>query len=280
MLKPGLIMVIAMWAIPGPCAASFFHQNEPETSLEASEGFNIGGTDYFLLKLRFYYRAKGIAAFPDGGRPKTAFESVYLFKAEKDGPRKAAELGAEPGLSGSPFKTSALRGSPDGPLIKVCWLDTGRKGSEKAYRYYLYDPVSAAVTAIADPGGEWPRGSMDLTETNGFWRDFSGFDEAGLPNPLDHTPGTGEPSGLAKLISKGLGDRRLRLAAARRLIASGEAERLRSAIAALDKKAGARKLYFWAEEKVLLENILAGGGKDRGPVRSAGGPAPSEKDRN
>lgn len=270
MLKPGFIVAIAMWAFPGPVAASIFYQDEPDTSLEASEGFNVGGTDYFLLKLRIYYRAKGLAAFPDGGRSKAAFESVYLFKAEKSGPRKAAELGAEPGLSGSPFKASALRGSPDGVLIKVRWLDPEfyskkrnpeHEGSAKEYRYYLYAPASAKVTAIGDPGGEWPRGTLGLTGTNKLLRDFSDFDAAGLPNPLDYTPGAGKPPGLAGLISKGLGDRRLRLAAARRLMVSGNAELLRSAIAALDKIAAARKLYFWAEEKALLEGILAGSGK-------------------
>ena len=69
---------------------------------------------------------------------------------------------------------------------------------------------------------------------------------------------------MADIISKGLGERRLRLAAARRLMASGNEGLLRPAIAGLDKIAAARKISFWTEEKALLEQILAVPGKKKG----------------
>ncbi|OGR46045.1 MAG: hypothetical protein A2X33_08405 [Elusimicrobia bacterium GWA2_51_34] len=253
--------------------ASFLYQNEPSTSLDASAGFNAGGMDYFLLKLRIYHPAKGIAAFPDGGQPKVSFESVYLFKLDKSGPQKIAELGIAADLSSTYFKSSQIRSASNGVLIKIPWMDRkfyskklnpDKNVSARKDEYYLYDPATAKIAVVKDPGGEWPKETLSLIKTGKLFRDFSDFDAAGLPNPLDYIPGAGEPDGLADIISKGLGERRLRLAAARRLMASGNEGLLRPAIAGLDKIAAARKISFWTEEKALLEQILAVPGKKKG----------------
>ena len=254
-------------------AASIFYQSAPGTSLDVSAGFNVAGTNYFLLKLRICHPAKGIAAFPDGGRPKVSFESIYLFRLDKSGPKKAAELGMAKDLSSAYFKSSEIRGAPGGVLMRIPWLDRrayskkmdrDKGGSERIETYYLFAPAAAKVSATKDPGGVWPKPTLSLGETGKLFRDFSDFDAAGLPNPLDYTPGAGEPAGLADIISKGLGERRLRLAAARRLMASGHEGLLRAAIASLDKIAAARKIYFWGEEKALFEQILTGPGKKKG----------------
>jgi len=243
-------------------SASMFYRNEPATSLETSAGFNAGETDYFLVKLRIYNPAKGVAAFPDGGSPKDAFESIYLFRLDKRGPRKAAELGIVRGASDVYFKSSSLRAGKGGVLIRVPWYD--KKVLVKRIEYFVYDRASGKTAITGDPGGVWPKATLSLGETGKLFRDFSDFDAAGLPNPLDYMPGAGKPEGLAGIISKGLGERRLRLAAARRLISTGNEGLLRSAIADLDKIAASRKIYFWGEEKALLEEISAMPGEKKG----------------
>ena len=261
MLKPALIAA-ALSALWTPYSASAFFQGVPSVIMEASAGFKAGGAEYFLLRLRIYHKAKGLAAFPDGGIPKDAVDRVYLVKPGGSGFISVAGLPAPPGSSGVYFKSSKIRAEGKGLLIRIAWYD--RKARAQKHDYYFFDPGADKISAAADTGGEWPKEARSLNETNKALRDFSDFDEAGLPNPLDLTPGADKPEGLAGLISKGAGEKRLRLAAARRLMGSGSGPLLRAAIADLDKIAASRKMYFWGEEKALLEAILAGRGKQKG----------------
>ena len=73
-----------------------FYDKFPNISIETSEGIIKDKSEYFLLKYKIYFPAKGIAAFPDGGVPKTAFEKYYLIKKNGD---KIANF-ADPDLSG------------------------------------------------------------------------------------------------------------------------------------------------------------------------------------
>lgn len=264
-------------------AASFLYQSAPSTGLDASAGFNAGGTDYFLLKLRIYHPAKGIAAFPDGGQPKDVFESIYLFKLDKSGPRKVAELGMAADLSSAYFKSSEIRDAHNGVLIKIPWmnrkyyskkLNPDKKGSARKEECYLFDPASAKISVVKDPGGEWPKETLSLSETNDLFRyrridNFSDFDAFGLPNPLDYLSGSGKPENLVKLILKGLGDRHLRLAAARRLITSGHEDMLRQAIADFDERTSSINAYYRNkdyrnQEKELFEKLIREQEKKKG----------------
>ncbi len=240
-------------------SASFFYRNEPSTKLVASYGFDVGGEAYFLLKISIYRQAKGLAAFPDGGRPKLLVEKVYLFETGDSGSRKLAELPLPHRSADLYFQSSKIRAGGSGLLIKVPWYD--KKAQEEKSEYFSYGAAVPAVSACGDPGGDWPKSSMTLTETNRPFRDFSDFDGAGLPNPLDYTPGADNPKGLARLIARGMGERLLRRAAARRLAAAGNIDLLRQAIAGLDKIAASRKIYFWEKEKALLDKILEAAAK-------------------
>jgi len=258
---PALIAaaLCALWA---PCSAFALFQSVPSVIMEASAGFRAGGAEYSLLRLRIYHKARGLAAFPDGGIPKDAVDKVYLVKTGGNGFIRVAELAAPPGSSGVYLKSSKIRAEDKGLLIRFPWYD--RKARTEKHGYYFFDPAADKITAAAEAGGNWPKETRSLGETNKALRDFSDFDGAGLPNPLDFTPGADKPEGLAGLISKGAGERRLRLAAARRLMGSGNGALLRAAVADLNKIAASRKLYFWGEEKALLEAILAGPGRKKG----------------
>lgn len=254
MFKSAFIAAASLLAWTPGCAAVLY-QSLPSVILEASAGFEAGGDEYFLLRLRIYYEAKGLAAFPDGGIPRTALERVYLAKWAGAVVKAEAGVPVPPAYSGVYFKSSRIRPEKHGLLIGLRWQD--KKAGTKDQQCFFFAPAENKMSAAADPGGEWPKETRSLNETNKPLRDFSDFDAAGLPNPLDYAPGAGKPEELAAIISKGLGDRRLRAAAARRLAAAGERDRLRAAIAGLEKIAASRKLYFWSEEKVLLEKILA-----------------------
>jgi hypothetical protein len=255
------IALVAVVSMLAGCSSSLY-QNEPSTILEASSGFNAGGTNYFLLKLTIYHKAKGAAAFPDGGQPKVAFESIYLFKLDKNGPRKVIDLGMVNGASGIYFRSSEIRGEKNGVLINIHGYD--KKALAKKDEYFLFDPASATVAAAADPGGEWPKEALSLSETTKLFRPCPDFDALGLANPLNYISGSDNPKNLADLVLKGLGDRYLRLAAARRLIASGNEILLNDAMAGRDKNTSSLNKYLWDEEKEMLEKIKKECGKNKG----------------
>jgi hypothetical protein len=57
-----------------------FHTAEVFSRRAAGGGFPADGAVYFLLEYSLYRKAKGIAAFPDGGLSEMLFEKTFLFR--------------------------------------------------------------------------------------------------------------------------------------------------------------------------------------------------------
>ncbi|PKN00650.1 MAG: hypothetical protein CVU78_00320 [Elusimicrobia bacterium HGW-Elusimicrobia-2] len=69
---------LALLISPAFVSAGIFFEKEPFTSWGFSPGYKTGDKLYFIANYALRRRAKGIAAFPDGGIPKTNFAKTYF----------------------------------------------------------------------------------------------------------------------------------------------------------------------------------------------------------
>ncbi|MFH2084169.1 MAG: hypothetical protein ABII20_02445 [Candidatus Omnitrophota bacterium] len=88
---------LALLISPAFVSAGIFFEKEPFTSWGFSPGYKTGDKLYFIANYALRRRAKGIAAFPDGGIPKTIFAKTYFcsFDTLKNKLDSLAHLGDE-----------------------------------------------------------------------------------------------------------------------------------------------------------------------------------------
>ena len=177
-----------------PAMGSRLRSEEVHTSRQLSDGHQHDGSLYFLVSYGLYRAPRGIARFPDGGRPRYLFHETYLYRYDTrdDGIERLLELetGRPPGLDvrSSYFERhddllyvvfKAGHGSRDEPEAwrTACWnMRSGERiGVDPATSRALLErfhhdgeqrvPISAVTSAVGEiPVREW-----------------------GLPSPLDYT---------------------------------------------------------------------------------------------
>ncbi|MCD6311117.1 MAG: hypothetical protein J7M11_01500 [Elusimicrobia bacterium] len=76
-------VLLTLASAAGSASAGFFYEKEPFAAWGFSPGHQIGTKLYFICNYALRRRAKGIAAFPDGGIPKTVFARTYFCSFDK-----------------------------------------------------------------------------------------------------------------------------------------------------------------------------------------------------
>ena len=233
---------------------SFFYHSIPSTLFETTPGFKFKEKIYFLLHHRLYLRPKGIATFPDGGQSKTLVDKLYLCLYSTPLPQIVVEIHQDISLKGVYFKTSDINPGQDRVLIKIPYYNYKQKARQHRLILVNLDAKTSTFAKTADE--QWPSESMGIMDTIRPFKKFYHFDQLGLSNPVDFSSASTSPKSLAKSIMHGEGDQSFRLAAAQRLLTTGNKKLLEQVANDIGKNFPSKIKHLIPEEKEILSNML------------------------
>ena len=75
-----LLIIIHLFLVANTTLAGFFYTNKIFTNQEYSYGLKHNSSIFFISSYHAYRKPKGLARFPDGGRVKTVYEEISLFR--------------------------------------------------------------------------------------------------------------------------------------------------------------------------------------------------------
>lgn len=179
-----LLLFLALFscaAESGVSAMGFlFHSKEVYTRFEAGAGYTVGNRTYGAARYTLYRKAKGIAAFPDGGRSRTVFDRVFLY--------------AVPVGENVPILIHTVSGAPE-PGVNVTYCRFAVRGNTlllmyKARRGAVAEPGSfRAFLLDMEGGGVREAETGELTELCAtLWRE-------GIFGVVEPVPEYGNPTG-------------------------------------------------------------------------------------
>jgi len=187
----------------GSVSAGMFYEKEVYASWGFSPGYKIGDKIYFICNYALQRRAKGIAAFPDGGIPKTVFARTYFcsFDPLKNKLDILAQLGDKRlpgGISGGVVEPRTEFSLEEGVLYMAYRIKKHPNAGADTYDMFSWDMEKRLLVKIpserqesffkerfADVEADKRQELLAHYKTYRLVKEIP-LEEWGLPSPLDY----------------------------------------------------------------------------------------------